>query len=186
MKLLELNGNFSDGRLPGLILATDSSLVKDGRPVFLPEISQKWECRLSVAYRISRLGKTISQRFAKRYIDAMTLTARFVPTDLINELSKRGESLSPWATAFDGAVAIGKWQELKDRMTVRIMSPAESEFTISDLPIDEAIARLSESFILKTGDIIVPGPPILSFGTAIGAHITAAIDNNDILTFNVK
>lgn len=206
MKLLQLSSApklKSDGSLdvtpaalPPLTLTTDSALSRDGKPVFLPEISNRWQCQVSVAYRIGRLGKSIGRRFAARYYDATTLIARLAPLDLEAALGKRGLGCSPWAAAFDQAASIGRWVEPTKNLTVEITEPVESRVATTAQPIDEAIELVSRSFILKTGDIIVADAPIARFNVNIDDKVVIwAVDSSQartaapdsaILTFKIK
>lgn len=189
MKLLDLSENISDDpTLPSLILTPDSAIQRDGRPVFLPEISSHWTCHVSIAYRISRLGKTIGRKFASRYYDAMTLAARMVPLDLCRELEKKGDRLSPFATAFDGAVALGTWIPVEPSCKITVTSPttADSAFPPDNGAIDSAIELLSRSFIFKTGDIVIPSPPLLSFPAEIDSRVKITAGSSPILKFKIK
>ena len=57
--------------------------------------------------RICRLGKTIPERFAHRYYDAVTVGIDFTARDLQKKLKEQG---LPWelSKSFDGAAALGQ------------------------------------------------------------------------------
>ncbi len=181
-----------------LLLATDSSISLGGRPVFLPEISQRWIMQISPAFRISRLGKSISERFASRYYDAFTLAARLLPLDLMDSLERSGMRHSPFATAFDGAVSLGTWiptnylRDGADRMPTTLAVNIGSSDTEIELPehlteaADKAIALLSRSFILKNGDVIVTGGPLTESDVVIDTHVEVSSGQHKILSFNIK
>lgn len=187
MKILELRDFGSQGNpaLPTLILTTDSSAVRDNRPVFLPEISKRWRCDFSIAFLISRLGKSIAERFAPRYYDMMTLCTRFVPLDMVAG-SDGSEQWTPWATAFDGALAIGGWIDAAPVKTVDITAPRSISFSNVATPIAKAIKTLSKDMIIKTGDIIIPPAPLFSCDIAIGDRVEASVNGLRLLEFNVK
>ncbi|MBD5235644.1 MAG: hypothetical protein HDS61_04395 [Barnesiella sp.] len=187
MKILELRdfGNDGNRALPSLILTTDSSVVRDNRPVFLPEISKRWRCDISAAFLISRLGKSIAERFAPRYYDMMTLCARLVPLDIVMA-TDGSEQWTPWATAFDGALAIGTWTDAAAIKTVDITSPRTITLSNVATPIAKSIKLLSKDMIIKTGDIIIPPAPIFSCDINIGDRVEAAVNGQPILSFNIK
>ena len=56
--------------------------------------------------RICRLGKTISERFAHRYYDAVTVGIDFTARELQQKLREKG---LPWdlCKGFDGSAALG-------------------------------------------------------------------------------
>lgn len=189
MKLLELQSTADPLHQP-LLLATDSSISLGGRPVFLPEISRRWTMQISPAFRISRLGKTISERFAGRYYDAVTLAARLLPLDLIDSLENKQ---SPLATAFDGAVSLGEWIQKEvfgEPIALKaIVGSSEQEVILpGNLTgcADKAIALLSRSFILKNGDVIVTGGPIFETEVAIDTHVEISAGDRKTLSFNIK
>lgn len=188
MKILELRdfGNKEGAVLPSLILTTDSSIVRDNRPVFLPEISRRWRCDFSLAYLVSRLGKSIAERFAPRYYDMMTLCARFVPLDIVLPEGYGIENWTPWATAFDGALATGAWLDAATVKSVVISSPQSISFSNVAPPVAKAIKLLSKDMIIKTGDIIIPPSPIFSCGISIGDRIEASVNGQQVLGFNIK
>lgn len=188
MKILELRDFGSSGNpaLPTLILTTDSSAIRDNRPVFLPEISKRWRADFSTAFLISRLGKSIAERFAPRYYDMMTLCVRFVPLDIVTGDNDMQEHWTPWATAFDGALAIGAWTEAAPVKTVDITSPRSITFSNVATPIAKSIKMLSKDMIIKTGDIIIPPAPLFSCDVSIGDRVEASLNGTELLAFNIK
>lgn len=190
MKILELRDFGDNGRLPVLIMTTDSSIVRDNRPVFLPELSEQWRCDFMVAYQINRLGKSIAERFAHRYYNQMTIIVRFVPLDIIVDQQsgiETGKSAWPvWGTAFDGALSIGKWLPVSEIDTIEIKAPVRAVFQDIKPDIDKALSMLSRDMIIKTGDIIIPPEPLFSCPVKIGDHIEALLNGTGILKFNVK
>lgn len=188
MKILELRdfGSKDNAALPQLILTTDSSVVRDNRPVFLPEISRRWRCDFSTAYLISRLGKSIAEKFAPRYYDMMTLCVRFVPLDIVEPAGSTTENWTPWATAFDGALAIGTWIDAATIKTVDIAAPRSISFSNATPPVNKALKMLSRDMIIKTGDIIIPPSPLFSCEVGIGDRVEASVNGTEVLKFNIK
>lgn len=184
MKLLEITSPTVSDRLPDLVLLTDSSLSLSDRPVFLPDFSDKWECRISPAFRIGRLGKTISRRFAHRYVDGVTAAARIIPSNLHSD----GFGLSPWVTAFDGAVSIGQFVEpgLADCFSIKSPTGAASLINVNNWDIYTTIELISRYFILKNGDIIIPYGPAPRFDIVPDTHVSVAASERKLLDFNIK
>ena len=62
--------------------------------------------------RISKLGKTIPQRFAHRYYDAVTVGIDFTAREMQKKLREAGQ---PWelAKGFDGSAVIGEWVDIQ-------------------------------------------------------------------------
>lgn len=187
MKILELRdfGDAHRGSLPPLILTTDSSVVRDNKPVFLPEISERWRCDFMLAFTICRLGKAIAERFASRYYDKATVAVRFVPLDMAGK-GDGSALLTPWATAFDGAMALGRPVNWTGAMNIVISSPCKAEIKCAAPPVDKAISLLSQDMIIKTGDMIIPPGLLASCDVAIGDRVEATVNGAPILKFNVK
>lgn len=185
MKFLDLSrASANDStEFPALTIATDSAIETRGLPLFLPDYADSFDCEVLTVYRISRLGKSVGRRFASRYYDAMTLMGRLVGKN--PELPPE----SPWLTATDFAMALGRWIDIpQPGTTVRIEGP---QFSISQIlpdcaPIDEAIEKLSRFFTLKNGDIIAPSAPLARFPVKIDTRVTAATPQGTILTFKIK
>lgn len=188
MKILELRdfGNTADMGRPTFILTTDSSVTHGNRPVFLPEISKRWRCDFSVAYLVCRLGKSIAERFATRYYDMMTLCVRFVPLDIVTPRKGEPERWTPWATAFDGALAIGTWIDRAPIGKVDIAAPSSVTLENVAPPASRTIRMLSTWMIIKTGDIIIPPAPIFQCDVDTGDRVEATINGTEVLKFNIK
>lgn len=189
MKILDLSYATTDWTgsraLPPLAVSTDSSLVTDRRPLFPHRLDEgeKYMLRLVAGYRISRLGKTISRRFARRHYDAATLMAQAVPAAALDGTLPDG-----WVTAADFAAARGEWLPLSGAPQDITLTIGEQSFTVSmsDNLIDDAVGLLSSRFTLKNGDIIIPAPPLLTAPVSMDDHITAETDGMTILNFRIK
>ena len=114
----ELEGRAYRPAEPVVFTKADSSLLKDGRPMFLPDELGRIDYETELVVRISRLGKSIPERFAHRYYDAVTVGIDFTARDLQQRL--RSEGL-PWelSKGFDGAAAIGKWVHVEELPTTK-------------------------------------------------------------------
>ena len=106
------------GEEPVIFTKADSSLLKGGRPMFLPDTLGRIDYEAELVVRICRLGKGIPQRFAHRYYDAVTCGVDFTARDLQQQLRK--QSL-PWdvCKSFDGAAAIGEWVPMEDLSAIQ-------------------------------------------------------------------
>lgn len=183
MKILELR-HLRDNDTPQLLLSPDSAANLPGRPVFLPDISQNWRCDIEAAWVIQRLGKNISSRFSNRYCSEMMLVARMVPLDIVQ--NETTEIWPAWATTFDGAIAMGQRIEVANTLAIAVTSPIAAQIELSDDCYPKAIQQLSRYIMLKTGDIIIPGPPIVSFAVVPDTHIEATLNGTTSLSFNIK
>ena len=190
----ELNETLYKGESPVIFTKADSSLLKDGKPFFVPDDMGRIDYETEIVVRICRLGKAIPARFAHRYYDAVTVGIDFTARELQAELRKKG---LPWemCKGFDGAAAIGEWvsvEKFRDVQALQfhldINGKTVQEGRTSDMlfKIDEIIEYISKYFTLKTGDIIYTGTPVGVRPVNIDDHLTGYIEDRKVLEFNIK
>ena len=190
----ELDGALYKPETPVIFTKADSALLKDGKPFFLPDFSERVDYETELVVRICRLGKCIPERFAHRYYDAVTVGIDFTARDVQQRLRAAGH---PWelSKGFDGSAAIGQWVEkekLLDVQAVRfhldINGSTVQEGCTCDMlyRIDELIAYISQFFTLKTGDLLYTGTPSGVGPVHINDHLTGFLEDRKVLELNVK
>lgn len=190
----ELDGTLYKPEEPVIFTKADSSLLKDGKPFFVPTHLGRIDYEAEMVVRICRLGKSIPVRFAHRYYDAVTVGIDFTARDMQQRLRKAGQ---PWdlCKGFDGATAIGEWVD-KDKFRdiqalhfhLDINGKTVQEGRTSDMlyKVDELIAYISTFFTLKTGDILYTGTPVGVGPVNIDDHLEGYIEDRKLLEFNAK
>jgi len=185
-----LSGDSSETEPPVVFTKADSALLKPGRPFFVPDHLGRIDYEAEVVVRICRLGKSIAERFACRYYDAVTVGIDFTARDLQREAIQRG---LPWTISkgFDGAAAIGEWVSVpkgafsfrldKNGETVQLGYTGNMRHSI-----DQLIAYISRFFTLKTGDLIYTGTPAGVGPVHIGDRLEGWLDNQQVLDLNCK
>lgn len=194
-------GEIGQGSTQGevtIFTKTDSALVNRGKPFFLPDYTSECRYEAELVVRISRMGRSISQRFAHRYWDALTVGVDFTAQDLLQRVHSQG---LPWdiAKGFDGSAVIGEWiPVINDReytgdnpnhtFSLNINGNEVQRGNTCQMlhTIDNIIAQVSKYFTLKTGDIIYTGSPAGSGLVSIDDHLTGYLDGVKVLEFNVK
>lgn len=190
----ELDGTLYKPEEPVIFTKADSALLKDSKPFFLPDELGRIDYETELVVRICRLGKSIPQRFAHRYYDAVTVGIDFTARDLQNKLCAEGK---PWelCKGFDGSAAIGEWvsvEKFRDIQAIHfhldINGNTVQEGCSSDMlfKVDEIIAYISQWFTLKTGDILYTGTPAGVGPVHIDDHLTGWLEDRKVLEFNVK
>ena len=190
----ELNETLYKGESPVIFTKADSSLLKDGKPFFLPDDMGQIDYETEIVVRICRLGKAIPARFAHRYYDAVTVGIDFTARDLQKQLREKG---LPWemCKGFDGAAVIGDWisvEKFRDIQALQfhldINGKTVQEGCTSDMlfKIDEIIEYISKYFTLKTGDILYTGTPVGVGPVNIDDHLEGFIEDRKVLEFNIK
>lgn len=190
----ELDGTLYKPEIPVIFTKADSALLKDKKPFFIPDFMGRIDYEAEVAVRISRLGKTIPERFAHRYYDAVTVGIDFTARELQQKLRANGE---PWdlCKGFDGSAALGEWVSVDKFRDVQalhfhldINGNTVQEGRTSDMlfSIDSLIAYISRFFTLKTGDILFTGTPVGVGPVHIDDHLEGYIEDRKVLDFSCK
>ena len=178
-------------RDPVIFTKADSSLLKDGKPFFVPDRLGRVDYETEVVVRISRLGKSIPEQFAHRYYDAVTAGIDFTARDLQKRLREEGQ---PWeiAKGFDGAAVIGEWtdknlyQSMQGlRFALDINGERRQEGCTCDMltSIDRLIAYITTFFTLKTSDLLYTGTPVGVGPVKIGDHLEGYLEGRKVLDF---
>lgn len=190
----ELDGALYKTEAPVLFTKADSSLLKSGKPFFVPDFMGRIDYEAELVIRICRLGKNIPQRFAHRYYDAVTVGIDFTARDVQQQLREKG---LPWdlCKSFDGAAAIGEWvskdkfldvQALRFRLDINGQTVQEGCTADMVFGIDEIVAYISQYFTLKTGDVIFTGTPAGVGPVHIDDHLEGYVEERKVLEFNCK
>lgn len=190
----ELDGEAYRPDEPVIFTKADSALLKDGKPFFVPDWLGRVDYETEIVVRICRLGKSIPERFAHRYYDALTVGVDFTARDLQNKLRREGK---PWdlCKGFDGAAAIGSWvpvDKFRDVQAVHfhldINGKTVQEGCTSDMlfKVDELISYISRFFTLKTGDLLYTGTPVGVGPVNIDNHLVGWLEDRRVLEFNAK
>ena len=175
-------------------MKSDSAVLKNGKPFFIPDDMGRIEYETEVVVRICRLGKCIPLEFVHRYYDAYTVGIDLTARELQKELKAKGQ---PWelAKGFDGSAVLGEWVEKEKFLgpqrlhfhldingkTVQTGCTADMLYTI-----DELISYASRYFTLKTGDLFYTGCPTGCGPVAIDDHLEGWLEDRKVLDFQCK
>lgn len=197
--LLQQGPSDTNDKEPVIFSKADSALLKDGKPFFVPDFMGRIDFETEVVVRICRLGKSIPERFAHRYYDAITVGIDFTARDMQKKLREDG---GPWeiCKGFDGSALIGEWIEkgkliparsngdisLDDKglnFSLDINGNTVQEGNTSEMihKVDKLISYISQFFTLKTGDILYTGTPAGVGPINIGDHMEGYIEGRKVL-----
>lgn len=179
---------------PYVITIPDTALLLRRNPFFIPDFTSLCQAQLCLAVRVTRLGRSISPRFASRYYDAsaVSLAVHFVAQDLLRRL--RAAS-APWdmAVGFDYAVAVADrtlpLASLEQAGAVLQLAGVRSES--APLPpfsayIDDSLSRISGYCTLRQGDLLLFPLPLAPCSVSIGQRLSVEAGGGEILAFNIK
>jgi 2-keto-4-pentenoate hydratase/2-oxohepta-3-ene-1,7-dioic acid hydratase in catechol pathway len=179
---------------PVVFLKPDSSILKNNKPFFLPDFSSELHYEVEVVVKICRLGKGITQKFAARYYDEVTLGIDITARDLQRRFSKAG---LPWelSKSFDGSAPIGKFlpvSSFKDisnigfRLDINDETVQKSNTSDMIFGINEIVSFVSRFFTLKTGDLIFTGTPPGVGPLNRDDHLVAYLGDKQVLDFVIR
>ena len=154
-----------------MVIKSDSSLLNQRKPFFLPKEEELVLCTPCVAIRISRLGRHIQEKFAERYYDALTWGLDFRKEAFIRQ-NQLAEGL-----AFDDSLSIGRW------CAPGMQIPEEWTPAIS---IAKAIEIVSRHMTIRTGDILYIDTQQPAFHPIREQVYTGIIDGQEILYCKMK
>ena len=180
---------------PTIFMKSDASLLKDGRPFFIPDFSSDMQYEAEIVVKINRLGKSIGKRFAHRYYDEITLGIDMTARDLQRKLKDSG---LPWeiSKSFDNSAVIGKFISLEkegwdinaipfrldiDGNTVQQGNTANMIFKT-----DVIIEYISRFVTLKMGDLVFTGTPAGVGKVEINNRLQGYINDRELLDFQIK
>jgi 2-keto-4-pentenoate hydratase/2-oxohepta-3-ene-1,7-dioic acid hydratase in catechol pathway len=179
---------------PVFFLKPDTSLLLGDKPFFLPDFSDEIHYEVEIVAKIIRLGKNIDVKFANRYYNEFTTGIDFTARDLQNKCRKKG---NPWeiAKAFDNSAAIGKFikishipnhQSINFRLEKNGQKVQEGNTSSMLFNLDQIISYVSRFLTLKIGDLIYTGTPPGVGPVKVGDKLEAFLENEKLLTVNVK
>lgn len=180
---------------PVIFSKQESSLIRDHKPFFVPDFAERFDYETELVIRIAHVGKDISERFAHRYYEEVTVGIDFTARDLQAKLKSNG---LPWdiCKGFDGSAAVGTFVKIADiggdvqnidfhldlnGETVQKGNSRDMLFTV-----DKIVAYCSRFFTLKTGDLIFTGTPVGVGPVKEGDLLEAYIGDKKLLNQKIK
>ena len=180
---------------PVIFMKSDVSLLKDGKPFYIPDFSSEMQYETEIVVKINRLGKNIAKRFAHRYYDEVTIGIDMTARDIQRKLSSQG---LPWelSKSFENSAVVGEFVKLTelekninnldfylniDGKTVQSANTSQMQFKV-----DEIIEYISQFVPLKIGDLIFTGTPAGIGNVEINNHLQGFIEKKKLLDFYIK
>ena len=189
----ELNNERPDE--PVIFTKPDTAIIRNNAPFYYPDFSKDIHHEVELVLRICKEGKNIEEKFTHKYFDAIGVGIDFTARDLQQKLKTKG---LPWdiAKGFNGSAPISDKfipvSEFKDLKNINFK--LEVDGTVKQIgntslmlyPFEVIIAYLSKFFTLKTGDLIFTGTPKGVSPITVGNKLSAYIENEKLLEFEIK
>jgi len=153
---------------PVFFLKPETALLRNNQPFFYPDFTKNLHYETELVLRIGRVGRSIPEEFASRYISEIGLGIDFTARDLQDECRKKG---LPWeiAKGFDYSAPVSPFfipykdfQDVRDinfsleMNGIRVQSGNSSNLIFS---FNRIISYVSQFITLKIGDLIFTGTP---------------------------
>jgi acylpyruvate hydrolase len=203
MKIICIGRNYADHAKemksevpaePVFFLKPDTALLPKRNPFFIPSFSNDVHHELELVVRINRVGKSIEEKFAKRYYNEISVGIDFTARDIQAECKTKG---LPWekAKAFDGSAPVGDFILLKEdhniqdlEITLKKNNEIVQKVNTSEMifTVNQIISYVSQFITLKIGDLIFTGTPAGVGPVAINDQLEAFIGDERLLKLNIK
>lgn len=189
----ELNNERPDE--PVIFTKPDTALLRNNTPFYYPEFSKDIHYEVELILRISKEGKNIDEKFASKYFDAIGIGIDFTARDLQQKAKEKG---LPWdiAKGFNGSaplsekfIPVAEFKNLKDinfSLTINGGVRQQGNTSLMIFSFEYVISYLSRFFTLRTGDLIFTGTPKGVGPVHVGDTLSAFIENEKLLEFEVK
>ncbi len=181
---------------PLWFLKPDTALLRNNDNFYIPPFSTEVEYECEFVVKINRVGRSISERFAHRYYDEVTLGIDFTARDIQRRAIAEG---LPWEAAkgFDHSAAISpRWLALSDlggdiqnlHFNLEINDSVRQSGNTAEMlfSVDRIIASVSRYMTLRTGDLLYTGTPAGVGPVHSGDRLRATLEGEVMLEFDVR
>jgi len=189
----ELNNERPDE--PVIFTKPDTALIRNNAPFYYPDFSKDIHYEAELVLKICKDGKSIEEKFASKYYDAIGIGIDFTARDLQQKAKEKG---LPWdiAKGFNGSapisdkfINVSEFKNVKDiNFSLQVDGVVKQQGNTSFMlfNFDYIISYLSKFFTLRTGDLIFTGTPKGVGPVKIGNVLSAYIENEKLLEFEIK
>jgi acylpyruvate hydrolase len=179
---------------PIFFLKPDTANLLKGNAFYVPSFSSDIHHEIELVLRICKEGKNISEEFAARYYDSITVGIDFTARDIQQKQKEKGLPWEP-AKAFDNSAPVGtlvafdKFKD-KDKISFHLdknkstVQKSDSSFMINSF--GKIISYVSKFITLRKGDLIFTGTPEGVSQVKAGDVLECYLENECLLTVKIK
>ena len=179
---------------PMFFMKPATALLLPHNPFFYPDFSKEIHYETELVLRICKPGRSIDEKFAPDYYDAITVGIDFTARDLQRECKAKGH---PWeiAKAFDSSAPIGEFKKistLKNPEDISFGMKLNDEWVQQGhsrdmiFSFNKIIAYVSRFVTLKEGDYIFTGTPQGVGEVHVGDKLELFLEGESVFWFRVK
>ena len=179
---------------PMFFMKPATALLLPHNPFFYPDFSKEIHYETELVLRICKPGRSIDEKFASDYYDAITVGIDFTARDLQRECKAKG---LPWeiAKAFDSSAPIGEFRKINT-----LKNPEDIAFgmKLNDqwaqqghsrdmiFSFNKIISHVSRFVTLKEGDYIFTGTPQGVGEVHVGDKLELFLEDEMVFWLRVK
>lgn len=163
MKAIVIENNYKESITHGncgWYFLADSAVSNTGKPFYLPENVGRVTASISLAIKISRLGKFIEPRFASRYYVECAPAVHFRLPEFKEKLRSEGLPEDA-ARSFDKSLFVGDFFPWDSSIIIDLWKNGIAEVSFSPdkliFSVDEVLSKVSVMNTVKIGDLLIPG-----------------------------
>jgi 2-keto-4-pentenoate hydratase/2-oxohepta-3-ene-1,7-dioic acid hydratase in catechol pathway len=180
---------------PVFFLKPETALLRNNQPFFYPDFTKNLHYETELVLRIGRVGRSIPEQFASRYISEIGLGIDFTARDIQEQCKKKG---LPWeiAKGFDYSAPVSPcfipysdFQDMKNiNFSLEINGITVQKGNSANLifSFDRIISYVSQFITLKIGDLIFTGTPDGVGPVKTGYNLKGYIEDKLMIDFDIK
>ncbi len=178
---------------PVVFMKPASALLVNDKPFYYPEFTKDLHYEAEIVLKVCRNGRHVQPEFASKYYEEIAVGIDFTARDLQRQCKEKGH---PWeiAKGFDNSAVLGRFISIKN------LDPAAIKFSLLKndevvqngntrdmiFSFEDIIVYVSKFFKLQQGDLIYTGTPAGVGPVQIGDKLEGFIENQHLLSCEVK
>ena len=179
---------------PVFFLKPDTAYMNSGKVFHLPDFSKQIHHEVELVIRILKNGKHITEAFAHRYYDSISVGIDFTARDIQQRCRENGLPWEP-SKAFDNSAPVGElvpFDSLKKRSSINfylsINGKTVQQGNSADMifSFDKIVSFVSRYITLRKGDLIFTGTPKGVGEVKAGDLLEAFLEEKKLLTLKIK
>ena len=179
---------------PMFFMKPKTALLPAGEPFPYPDFSKEVHYETELVLHICKNGKSIDEKSASEYYDAITVGIDFTARDLQSQCKTKGH---PWeiAKAFDNSAPMGKFKkisELKNPKDICFGMKLNGKWVQQGhgrdmiFNFDKIISYVSRFVTLEKGDCIFTGTPQGVGEVHAGDKLELFLEDDSMFDFEIK
>ena len=179
---------------PVIFTKPDTALLKNNAPFYYPKFSNDIHYEVELVLKISKEGKNIQEKFARKYYEQIGIGIDLTARDLQQKAKEKG---LPWTIAkgFNGSAPVSEFKDITQlgdlnnttfSLTVDNDLKQKGNTALMLFNFDYIVGYLSTFFTLKKGDLIFTGTPAGVGPIQVGQKLAAYIEDEKLLECEIR